>query len=181
MSDGAMSLSDETLQEICGVSPQDLEVIPALMDELRVVRQLVPSPGSREVGRMEHALTMLASAIGRMPRHNLTHLPFGYQGPTVTSYGWVDRRRLESVAKQIVGLLWIDCEPKLVDGVVGPAFTRAVNQGMIEEKEYDAWRPGMASGSVLGSLLLGASGWAAVMSLSALAAAGALWVRLREH
>lgn len=40
---------------------------------------------------------------------------------------------------------------------------------------------GMASGSVLGSLVLSSWGWAAVMSLSALAAVGALWVRMGEH
>ena len=82
-----------------------------------------------------------------MKQYNPTHLSFGYQGPTITSCGWINRDDLELIAKQVVGLTWIDSTADTVAGTVRQAVSSAIRMGLVEEKEYDAWRPGMASGS----------------------------------
>ena len=147
MSDDVNFPSDETLFEILRISQRDIEKIPASAEELRLARRLVPPPRLRHDGRIEHAVALLASAMGRMPKYNPTHLPFGYQGPTITSCGWIVRDDLELLAKQIVGLTWVNCDADDVACVVGQAISKAANLSLIEQKEYDAWRPGMASGS----------------------------------
>ena len=147
MSDDSSTLNDEMLLEICQVSPKDLDATPALADELRLARRLVPPPRACHDGRLEHAMTLLTSALGQMSKHNPVHLPFGYGGPTITSSGWINRDDLELVAKQIVGLTWTDSKPDNVNSIVGQAISNAVSLGLIQQQEYDAWRPGMASGS----------------------------------
>jgi hypothetical protein len=143
MADDVSILSDETLLQICRASQEDLEAMPALGDELRLARLLIPPPRSRHDGRLEHAVTLLASAMGRMKQYNPTHLPFGFQGPTITSCGWIDRDDFELIAKQIVGLTWLNSNADDVACVVGHAISKAANLSLIEQKEYDAWRPGM--------------------------------------
>ena len=154
MSDEVTILSDETLLEICRVSQEESDATPEMLDELRFAQRLLPPPQSRHDGRLTNAITLLASVLGRISKYNLTHLPLGYEGPTVTSSGWLDRNDLEMVAKQIVGLTWTDVKPDEVRSFVGQAISKAVNLGLIEEQEYDAWRPGMKSGS----------GWRAAVS-----------------
>jgi len=154
MSDDMSILSDETLHQICRVSKEDLDSMPALGEELRLARRLISASQVWLNGRLEHAITLLASAMGRLKQYNPTHLPFGYQGPTITSCGWIERNDLELITKQIVGLTWLNSTPDHVACAVGEAITKAVNLSLIEQKEYDAWRPGMASGS----------GWRAVVS-----------------
>jgi hypothetical protein len=147
MSDDVNFPSDETLFEILRISQRDIEKIPASAEELRLARALVPPPRLRHDGRIEHAVALLASAMGRMPQYNPTHLPFGYQGPIIKSSGWLDRDDLDLVAKQIVGLTWIDSKPDDVACVVGQAISNAINLSLLEQTDYDAWRPGMRSGS----------------------------------
>ncbi|MBI5726047.1 MAG: hypothetical protein HZA50_18955 [Planctomycetes bacterium] len=90
-SENTVVLSDELLLEICRVSQKDLDETPAIMDELRLARLFIPPPNSRSEGLLEYALTMLAAALGRMAKFNPTQLPFGYQGPTITCYGWISQ------------------------------------------------------------------------------------------
>jgi len=140
-------LTDDELLKICGIAHDDPELTTEHIAELRRVACLI---GPRYVGTgasLELALSLLASVLGSFPRHNPTHLPFGYQGPAIKSHGWLDRDILERTGKQIVGLLWDDCTPDTVAFRVEHAISEAVRLGFLEETRYDAWRPGMPSGS----------------------------------
>ncbi|MEW6199138.1 MAG: hypothetical protein AB1601_10830 [Planctomycetota bacterium] len=140
-------LTDDDLLKICGIGHDDTELTPEHIAELHRVACLI---GPRYVGTgasLELALSLLASVLGSFPRHNPTHLPFGYQGPTIKSHGWLDCDILERTGKQIVGLLWADCAPDTVALRVEHAISEAVRLGFLEETRYDAWRPGMPSGS----------------------------------
>lgn len=140
-------LTDGDLLTICGIVEDDPELTTEHMADLRRVACLI---GSQHVGagaRLELAMSLLASVLGGFPRHNPTHLPFGYQGPTIKSNGWLDRDILERTGKQIVGLLWDDCTPETVASRVEQAISEAARLGFLEELRYDAWRPGMPSGS----------------------------------
>lgn len=140
-------LTDDDLLKICGIAEDDPELTTEHLGELHRVACLI---GPRYVGTgasLELALSLLASALGSFPRHNPTHLPFGYQGSTIKSHGWLDRDTLERTGKQIVGLLWDDCAPDAVALRVEHAISEAVRLGFLEETRYDAWRPGMPSGS----------------------------------
>ena len=139
--------SDDVLLEVCRVSPEDVDAMPVLLDELRWVRQLIPPPQVCHDGRLEHLMALLSSALGRMAQYNPTHLPFGFAGPTITSSGWLNRDALELVAKQIIGLTWIDIRPDSVDSAVVHGVSQAISFGLIEKQRYDSWRPGMARGS----------------------------------
>lgn len=140
-------LTDDDLLRICGIAEDDPELTTEHIGELHRVACLI---GPQYVGtgaRLELALSLLASVLGSFPRHNPTHLPFGYQGPTIKSHGWLDRDILERTGKQIVGLLWDDCAPDAVALRVEHAMSEAVRLSFLEETRYDAWRPGMPSGS----------------------------------
>lgn len=140
-------LTDDDLLKICGIAHDNTELTAEHIAELRRVACLI---GPRYVGTgasVELALSLLASVLGSFPRHNPTHLPFGYQGPTIKSHGWLDRDALERTAKQIVGLMCADCSPDRVAFWVEHAISEAIRLGFMEEKQYDAWRPGMRSGS----------------------------------
>lgn len=140
-------LTDGDLLKICGIAGDDTELTPDHIADLRRVTYLIGTQHIETGGRLELALSLLASVLGSFPRHNPTHLPFGYQGPTIKSHGWIDRDILERTGKQIVGLLWDDCPPDTVAFRVEHAISEAVRLGFLEETRYDAWRPGMPSGS----------------------------------
>ncbi len=140
-------LADDVLLQICRTSTEDELVTTQWMADLRLVASLVDtSRTSNRIG-LEHAVTMLAGCIGQLPQYNPTHLPFGYSGPTIKSDFWMDRDTLEQVAKQIVGLIWHDMDPDVVASDVTRAVSEAIRLGFLEQQEYDAWRPGMRSGS----------------------------------
>jgi hypothetical protein len=150
-------LADDVLLQICRIAPDDPELTAQHIDDLRRACSLI---GPRHVAtgaRLELALSLLGSVLGSFSRFNPTHLPFGYSGPTIKSDGWLDRDTLEQTAKQIVGLMWADCSPDRVAFQVERATSEAIRLGFMEEKQYDAWRPGMPSGS----------GWRAAISATA--------------
>lgn len=89
----------------------------------------------------------MTAAVAKLPQFNPRHLPFGYDGPTIRSHGWIERETLERLAKQIAGLQWADTEPDAVANEVANAVSESVKLGFLDEKDYDAWQPGMASGS----------------------------------
>ena len=144
MADDVSILSDETLLQICRVSQEDLEAMPALGDELRLARLLIPPPRSRHDGRLEHLVALLASVLGKLPQHDL---PIGYNSPGFDIKGWVERDALEQVAKQIVGMAWLDVAPDQVASHVHQAATESIRLGLLDSRDYDAWCPGMSSGS----------------------------------
>lgn len=140
-------LADDVLLRICRIAADDPELTAQHVDDLRKACSLI---GSRYLGtgaQLELALSLLASVLGSHSRFNPTHLPMGYSGPTIKSNGWLDRDALERAAKQIVGLMWADCSPDRVAFRVEHAISEAIRLGFMEEKQYDAWRPGMPSGS----------------------------------
>ncbi len=141
------SLAEDVLLRVCGVAADDPELTAQHADDLRLACSLI---GPRYVvtgAQLELALSLLASVLGSFSRLNPTHLPLGYSGPTVKSGGWLDRDVLERAGKQIVGILWADCTAETVAFRVEHAASEAVRLGFMEEQRYDAWRPGMASGS----------------------------------
>lgn len=147
------SLAEDVLLRVCGVAADDPELTVQHADDLRLACSLI---GPRYVvtgAQLELALSLLASVLGSFSRLNPTHLPLGYSGPTIKSGGWLDRDVLERAGKQIVGILWADCTAETVAFRVEHAASEAVRLGFLEEQRYDAWRPGMASGS----------GWRAAM------------------
>lgn len=147
MSDGEAKLSDEVLHEICRISPTDDGYSDELVHDLRGVLELAERPQARNNGQLQYAIALLTSVLARLPKHHLTHLPFGYDGPRIQSTGWIDREDTEAAAKQIVGLLWTEASPDMVAVAISNAFSEAVRLSLVKEHDYDAWRPGMASGS----------------------------------
>lgn len=154
MIDGAITLTDETLLEIIRVSADHKELTPELFADLRAARSLVGQRQSCHDTRLEHGLALLTSALGRLSPHNLRHYPFGHSGPTIQSDGWVDRDTVEKVAHQIAGLMWSDALAARVAIDIQHGLTQALTLSFIEQVDYDAWQPGMASGS----------GWRAALS-----------------
>lgn len=144
MSDDVSILSDDTLLQICRVSQEDLEAVPSLADELRLARRLIPPPRSRHDGRLEHLVALLASVLGKLPQYDL---PIGYNSPGFDIKGWVERDALEQVAKQIVGMAWLDVAPDQVASHVHQTATESIRLGLVDSRDYDAWCPGMSSGS----------------------------------
>jgi hypothetical protein len=140
-------LNDAVLLRICRVSKSDAQVTPAWMSDLRLAARLVGEPRLRQDVRLEAAVTLLASSLGKLTQFNPTHLPFGYHGPEVRSRDWIEREALERVGKQIVGLMWRNAAAEVVVGAVQRAVSESVRLGFLEERQYDAWRPGMRSGS----------------------------------
>jgi len=147
VSGGDVGLSDEMLLQICRVSMEDEPVTSEWMDDLRLVASIVADSRMPKRDGLQEAMTLLAAALGQLPQHNPTHLPFGYSGPTVRSQQWIKRETMEQLGKQIVGMIWHDASPDTVASCVHGAVSRAIHLGYMEQQEYDAWRPGMRSGS----------------------------------
>ncbi|MBN1512118.1 MAG: winged helix-turn-helix domain-containing protein [Phycisphaerae bacterium] len=148
-SDGAASngLTDGLLLRICRVRRDDPHVTAEWIATLRQVASVFVEPPLPEDAQLESAMTLLASALGQLPQFNPTHLPFGYRGPQVPSRDWIEREALERVGIQLVGLLWQKATAETVADVVERAVSEGVRLGFLEQQQYDAWRPGMPSGS----------------------------------
>lgn len=143
---GQDSLTDEVLLQICRITPEEADSMPEYMEDLRSIPGLL----GREAGHLQHlelAVTTIASVLGHIPRHNPVHLPFGYGGRRLHSHFWIDQATVDHVSKQIVGLAFEDHGPETIAIMVEQAVLEAVRLGFLEQKLYDAWRPGMPSGS----------------------------------
>lgn len=140
-------LSDELLLRICGVPAGDPQITPAWKSTLRLAARMLGEPWLPQGERPQTALTLLASVLGKLTQYNPRHLPFGYNGPQVRSHYWIERERLEAIGKQIVGLMWSDRLPQVNAFAVENAVSEAVRVGFLDQRQYDAWRPGMPSGS----------------------------------
>jgi len=140
-------LSDATLLQICRAKLEDPNVTPEWLTDLRLIIPIIESAHLKRVSALDNAMTLLAFMLGQLDHHNPVHLPFGYNGPTIRSNGWLDRQSLEGVGQQIVGLIWNQSKPEIVSDAVHQAISRALHFGFMEQKDYDAWRPGMRSGT----------------------------------
>jgi hypothetical protein len=145
--DDGSDLADDVLLQICRVSANDPQVTPEWLSRLRLVTRLLADPRLCQHARLEAAMTLLASALGQLTQFNPTHLPFGHEGPEMKSREWMERRALERVGKQIVGLIWCDAAADAVAVAVERAVSEGVRLGFLEQRQYDAWQPGMRSGS----------------------------------
>ena len=141
------SLPDDVLLQICRLSADDPQVTPQWLTQMRMVARLLGDQHCCHHTRLEGAMTLLASALGRLAQFNPTHLPFGYEGPQTRWRGWLERRTLERVGKQVVGLIWRDDSAEAIAAAVECAVSEGIRLGFLEQRRYDAWRPGMRSGS----------------------------------
>lgn len=140
-------LADDVLLQVCRLSANDPQVTTAWLSRVRLVARLLDDQRLCQHARLEAAMTLLASALGQLTQFNPTHLPFGYQGPELQSRDWMERRALERVGKQIVGLIWRHASAEAVAVAVECAVSESIRLGFLEQRQYDAWRPGMRSGS----------------------------------
>lgn len=143
----APPLSQEILMDVCRFRRCDEDVTAALLDDLLQVVSLLGVRWPPREGRAEHAVALLAAVLTSHRRCNPTHLPFGYSGPVIQSKGWMDRDDLGAVAMQIAGLCCEYGDPDSIAVGTRKAIQQALGVGFLQEKQYDAWRPGMASGS----------------------------------
>lgn len=141
------SLPDDVLLQICRLPADDPQVTPQWLSRIRLVARLLGDRRLSRHTRLEAAMTLLASALGQLTQFNPTHLPFGYEGPQTRSRDWMERRTLERVGKQVVGLAWRHDSAEAVATAVECAVSESVRLGFLEQRQYDAWRPGMRSGS----------------------------------
>jgi hypothetical protein len=139
-------LTDEILLQICRIKPEEAESMPEQMADLRSVPEILGNDPHHSLN-LGLAVTIVTSALGQVPRHNPVHLPFGYSGPRVQSHYWIDQTTVDRVTKQIVGLIFHDRDPDAIAVTIEHAITEAVRLGFLDQKQYDAWQPGMASGS----------------------------------
>jgi len=140
-------LTDEVLLDICRVGEDAPEATSEWRARLQCVPALMDEPCARRGHRLELALALLAAVLGRLKQYNPAHLPFGYSGPTIRSHNWVERDALERVGKQIAGLMWPALSAETVAAAIERAVSESVRLGFLEQQQYDAWRPGMPSGS----------------------------------
>lgn len=140
----------ELVLEACRIDPEDAQLGPETLDDLRASQILVQQ--ARPVwrgGSLPHAATLVTAALGRIPRFNPTHLPFGFGGPRLKSYQWVDLDRIELILAQVIGLCHPDWDEQRVTFDAHCAISEATSLRLLEQKEYDGWVPGMRSGSGL--------------------------------
>lgn len=138
-------LADDVLLQICRMSANDPQVTPEWLSRMRQVTQLLVEPRLCQHARLEAAMTLLASALGQLTQFNPTHLPFGHEEPETQSRDWMERRALERVGKQIVGLMWRHTSAEAVAVAVEHAVSESIRLGFLEQRQYDAWRPGCAA------------------------------------
>jgi hypothetical protein len=138
----------ELLLEICRIDPEDSQLTPEILEDLRAVDILVCkyNPGSQS-RHLPHAATLLTGALGRISRFNPTHLPFGFGGPQLKSHQWVDMERIDLILKQIIGLCQPAWDIQRVTLESHNAMMDAASLGFTDKKDYDGWLPGMPSGS----------------------------------
>lgn len=143
---GGSILVDNVLLEICQLSSESPDATPELMADLRAAQSLIAMHAVGPNAPYEHAMVLLMAALGRLGRYG-PDLPYTYHGPAAEGPGWLGLVALQAVAKQIVGLTWIETDPEAVAASVAQSATRAVKLGLAKEEPYDTWHPGMRSGS----------------------------------
>lgn len=140
-------LSDEVLLRICCVSPETEHVSAEWLARLRWVSAL---SGHAQLGpgsRLREAMVLLTSLLEQLPPHHISHPSHECDAPNMYSVGWIKRDALEQVGKQIVGLIWRDASAESVAVAVERAVFDCARLGFLEQRQYDAWRPGMRSGT----------------------------------
>lgn len=140
-------LTDEVLLEICRVSRDDYGFSEELLADLHTVSRLVGASDSPRDIRLRNAIILLTAALAKLPKFNPIHIHFGSNAPTTRSNGWIDKSAIEHLGKQIVGMQDDLSTPEYIAAEVSRAIDEALKLGFLESKEYDAWRPGMESGS----------------------------------
>jgi len=141
-------MSLELLLEACRIDADDPQLMPEILEDLACAYELAQRGRSgRHGGEMPHAVTLLTAALGRIPRFNPAHLPFGFGGPCLQSRQWVNVDRIELLMTQLIGLCHATWDVQRVNFEAMSAVSDAASLGLIEKRKYDSWTPGMASGS----------------------------------
>lgn len=140
-------LSDKVLLEICRVSRDDLGFSDELLADLHTVSSLVGASSSPRDIRLRNAIILLTAALAKLPKFYPIHIHFGSNSPTTRSNDWIDKTTIEHLAKQIAGMQDALSTPEYIAAEVNRAIDEALRLGFLESKDYDAWRPGMGSGS----------------------------------
>ncbi|MBM4094249.1 MAG: hypothetical protein FJ276_33300 [Planctomycetes bacterium] len=90
------------------------------------------------------AAVALAEAVSRAGGQNVESLPFGYEGPRVEHEGWLRRedltRWLTQLGRMVAGDRFNADSARL-------AVEYALREYWLRSERFDAWRPGMRSGS----------------------------------
>jgi len=139
-------ISEKLLSEICEISPDHRGYSDDLLADLHCVTALARNRGFPTSEDLDHAVALLTSVLGRYERQR-TEPVWGNNTPRPQSADWLERDVVEAKAKQIVGLLWSESQPSRIAIAVSEAINSAIWQGLIQAREYDAWRAGMVSGS----------------------------------
>ena len=144
---GRCELDDTILLRICRITAEHPGVTVEWLADLRLAALLVGMTRAPADSYLEGAMALLAAVLGQLEQYNPVHLPFGWEGPTIQCSGWLDRDVLQRAGQQIAGLVWNKTDPEAVSVAIRQSVSRALRFGFLEQQDYDAWRPGMPSGS----------------------------------
>ena len=90
------------------------------------------------------AAVALATAVVRTGGQNVRSLPFGYDGPRVEHEGWLRREDLTRWLTQLGGRV---AGGRFNADSARLAVENALHEYWLRAERFDAWRPGMPSGS----------------------------------
>jgi hypothetical protein len=138
----------EVLLEACRLSKEDPYLTEeALADLTRAVRLTSQGADACDRGLLAQAVTLLTAALSHVPRFKAAHLPLGTCGSPTRSRPWVALERLKFMSTQMVGLYVTAWDIEHVRNAAQNAVADAASLGLLEQRVYDAWMPGMVSGS----------------------------------
>lgn len=142
-------LQDEELTALCGLSPDEADMPAEAMAALRSAERLIHQNKHLTLHdeTLACAAVLVTAALGHLRRYRLVSLPFGYSGPRVAHDGWVRREDVERVWTQLAGLLHPAQTGQHLALTAEQAAGQACELNLVEPKDYDAWEPGMPSGS----------------------------------
>jgi hypothetical protein len=134
-----VALSDDVLAEVLRVEPEDAdasrEAFTLLRSAARLIQQRDSWSGYGEAPARD--ITCVAAALALVPGHRIRQL----------GDGWIARDALASAAAQLIGLARPTDDSGRIAVHVAHAIREATRLHYLDEAEYDAWQPGMRSGS----------------------------------
>ncbi|MCL2647110.1 MAG: hypothetical protein FWD61_08910 [Phycisphaerales bacterium] len=132
-------MSEMELLELCKLPADTSEDVREL---LRLAALLLEKSTAGQ--HPEAAVTLVAAAMGQIVGCCVVSLPFGYSGPRVEHQGWIKRDNLEAMVAQLWGII---AGGKFHAELVPYTIDKAKQAYWLREDNYDAWRPGMESGT----------------------------------
>jgi hypothetical protein len=130
--------TDAELLRACGLPAEPAANVRKSFD---MAVQLIQR--SRDDGDAAAAVA-LATAVARAGGQNVQSLPFGYEGPGVEHEGWLRREDLTRWLTQLGSLV---AGGRFNADSARLAVEYALREYWLRAERFDAWRPGMPSGS----------------------------------